>query len=210
MKKILALLLACTLFVSSTMCVCAYDNTTAKKKGSKSVTTEDLQKEIDELIRQINALNDALRAGGGGDRGGANSSQEAAYAKNNVVNYGGFVIGQGGHVEINGGRSNVTFKISPANGSQVSAANSLASSVGGALISCINTSSPGVSFANAKVNFYLSGVNAGDNIAVYQQQGKNWVQLSTAEIRKDHVVVNMTKHGTLAFIKVPVLAAATY
>lgn len=210
MKRFLALLIACTLFASTTMCVYAYDNDAAKKKGSKSVTTEDLQKEIEELIRRINELNNAIRAGGGGERGGSNSSQEAAYAKNNVINYGGFVIGQGGHVEINGGRSNVTFKIAPGNGGQVTAANSLAASVGGALISCISTSSPGVSFANAKVNFYLSGVNVGDNIAVYQLQGKNWVQLPTAEIRKDHVVVNMTQHGTLAFIKVPVLAAATF
>lgn len=210
MKKILALLLACTLFASSTMCVYAYENNAAKKKGSKSVTTEDLKKQIDELVNQINELNNAIKAGGGGARGGATSQQEADYAKNNVINYGGFVIGQGGHVEINGGRSNVTFKISPANGGQLTSANTLAASLGGALISCINTSSPGVSFATAKANFYLSGVNVGDNIAVYQQQGKNWVQLSTAEIRKDHVVVNMTQHGTLAFIKVPVLAAATH
>ena len=173
MKRFLALLIACTLFASTTMCVYAYDNDAAKKKGSKSVTTEDLQKEIEELIRRINELNNAIRAGGGGERGGSNSSQEAAYAKNNVINYGGFVIGQGGHVEINGGRSNVTFKIAPGNGGQVTSANSLAASVGGALISCISTSSPGVSFANAKVNFYLSGVNVGDNIAVYQLQGKN-------------------------------------
>ena len=112
-------------------------------------------------------------------------------------------------MEINGGRSNVTFKIAGANGGQVTQANSLAGSLGGSLIACITTSSPGASFSSAKVNFYLAGVQAGDNIAVYQIQGNNWVQLPTAEIRKDHVVVNMTRHGTLAFIRVPVLAAVT-
>ena len=209
MKRILALLLACTLMVTSAVCVCAKTQPT-DKKGSKSVTTEELKKEIDELIKKINALNDAIKAGGGGARGGSTQQQEADYAKNNVINYGGFVIGQGGHVEINGGKSNVTFKIAPPNGGQLTNANALATSLGGALISCINTSSPGVSFSSAKVNFYLSGVTAGDNIAAYQQQGAKWVQLSVAEIRKDHVVVNMTQHGLVAFIKVPVLAVATY
>lgn len=209
MKRILALLLAFTLLASSSMCVYAKGQA-SDKGGSKSVTTEELQKEIDELIKRINELNDAIRAGGGGSRGGSSPQQEADYAKNNVVNYGGIVIGQGGHVEINGGKSNVTFRISPANGSQLTSANSLAASIGGALISCISTSSPGVSFTSAKTNFYISGVNTGDNIAVYQLQGNKWVQLSTAEIRKDHVVVNMSQHGTLAFIKVPVLATATH
>lgn len=221
MKRILALLIACVMFASSTMCTYAASEDT--QGGSKSVTAEDIKKmeeEIAKLTKRIKSLQNTIKAsqqtnrqqaprqtsGGGG--GGA-YQQPDVYAKNNAVNYGGTVIAQGGHVEINGGRSNVTFKIAGANGSQLSQANSLAASLGGSLLTCITTSSPGASFNNAKVNFYVGGVQVGDNIAVYQIQGKNWVQLPTAEIRKDHVVVNMTRHGTLAFIRVPVLAAVT-
>ena len=31
-----------------------------------------------------------------------------------------------------------------------------------------------------------------------------WVELTVSEIREDHMVVNMTSLGTLAFIEVPV------
>lgn len=211
MKKILALILACTMLATSSLCVCAATGKNTQS-GSSSVTAKDieeLRKQIEDLLAQIESLKNALTAGGD-YRGGSSAQQNAAYAQNNLINYGGFIIGQGGHVEINGGRSNVTFRISMPNSSQITSANQLAASVGGAVISCVNTSSPGATFATAKVNFYLSGVQTGDNIAVYQLQGKNWVQLPTPEIRKDHVVVNMTQHGTLAFIKVPVLAAASY
>lgn len=215
MKRILAIVIACTLFASSA--TCAYAADTQKKEGSASVTAEELEKEVRKLRKEIAALQDAIRAsqkqtqtkssGGGG--GTPTSQQNDVYAKNNAVNYGGNVVAQGGHVEINGGKSNVTFKIASVDGGTITQASSLATSLGGSLINCVNTSSPGASFSNAKVNFYLSGVQAGENIAVYQIQGKNWVQLPVAEIRKDHVVVNMTRHGTIAFIRVPVLAAVT-
>ena len=91
----------------------------------------------------------------------------------------------------------------------MTSATSLAAQVGGSLVNCINTSSPGVSFANAKVNFFVSGVQAGDNIAVYQSQNGKWVQIPVLEIRQDHVVVNLTRHGTLAFVRVPALATIT-
>lgn len=207
------------MFASTTLCTYAASSDTG---GSSSVTAEDIKRmeeEIQKLTKRIKSLQNTIKASqqanskpqaqksSGG--GGAAYQQPDVYSKNNAVNYGGNVIAQGGHVEINGGRSNVTFKISGANGGQVTQANALAASLGGSLINCITTSSPGASFSNAKVNFYISGVQAGDNIAVYQIQGNNWVQLPTAEIRKDHVVVNMTRHGTLAFIRVPVLAAVS-
>ncbi|MDC7294841.1 MULTISPECIES: hypothetical protein [unclassified Butyrivibrio] len=218
MKRILALLIACVMFASTTLCT--YAAGSDQQEGSKSVTAEDIKKmeeEIARLTKQIKSLQNTIKASQQSGKPAAKSSgggggayqQPDVYTKNNAVNYGGNVIAQGGHVEINGGRSNVTFKIAGANPGLLTQANSLAASLGGSLINCVTTSSPGASFSNAKVNFYCSGVQAGDNIAVYQIQGKNWVQLPTAEIRKDHVVVNMTKHGTIAFIRVPVLASVT-
>ena len=58
-------------------------------------------------------------------------------------------------------------------------------------------------FGTAQVNFYAKGVKAGQLIKVYQFVDGEWVELTVAEIREDHVVVDMTSHGTLAFIEVP-------
>ncbi len=214
MKKILALVLASVIMVSTSFSALAAENVT---EGSRSVTAEDIEKlqgEIDQLTGQIKKLTKAVQAmnkgGGGGGTPSPAEPRSAILKRNNAVAYYGNTVAQGGHVEINGNKSNVTFVLNVPNSGIISSANQLAGSLGGVLINCVQTSSPGVAFSSAKCNFYCSGVNVGDNIAVYQQQNKGWVQLSVAEIRKDHVVVNMSGHGPLAFIRVPALATVTY
>lgn len=209
MKKILALVIASVLMVSSTICVCAADTTT----GSSSPTTKELEEKIEKLTNEIAVLEQLIRAsnsrgggGGGSSSSGGGSSSSTPTSSSNSVSYNGTVTYQGGKIEINGGRSNATFTIGAPSSSVVSSANTLAGKVGGSLVTCISTSSPGVSFSNAKVNFFVSGVQAGENIAAYQNQNGTWVQLPVTEIRKDHVVVNMTRHGDIAFIRVPVMA----
>ena len=216
MKKILALVLASVMVVSSTICVSAAEE--VAPQGSASPTTKELmekieelnglieqqQKTIDQLVKEVRAGHTIVIEGGGG--GGSSSGGSSPAPATNAVSYGGTVAYQGGKIEINGGRSNATFTItSPGNGVW-SSAHSLANKVGGSLVTCISTSSPGVAFQTAKVNFFVSGVQAGDNIAAYQNQGGSWVQLPVVEIRKDHVVVTMTRHGDIAFVRVPVLA----
>ncbi len=253
MKKILALIVACALLTSTSICAFASD---AEQTGSKSPSAQELQKRIEELQKQIeeqteafekqmeeqnaafekqmeeqNAafekqlkeqsktisgqaeqiknLTNTIKASGGSGSGGSSSSSSynAALTRNNAVTYGSNTIAQGGHVEINGGKSNITFLIAVPDAGTSSSAVSLAANLGGTLLNVVTVASP-VSFRSAKVNFYITGVNIGDNIAVYQVQGGKWVQLQTAEIRKDHVVVNMSQVGPVAFVRVPVLATA--
>ncbi len=220
MKKILAVALVTVMLASSSLTALAA-NTQADDSGSISITKEEwekMQKSIDQLSKdnkalqgKIDELTKAVQAkkssGGGG--GGRSSGSTTTSSGGNYVNFGGNMTYQAGKIEINGGRSNVTFTIKAPAGGTITSANTLAGKVGGSLISCIETSSPGVGFTTAKVNFYLAGVQAGENIAVYQAQGGNWVQLPVVEIRKDHVVVNMTRHGSLAFVRVPVMATIT-
>ena len=218
MKKILALVLASALFVTSSVCVFAQEQTGSVESPTPKEIMEKLEqieKENAALRKSISDLTRAVQAknkGGGGSSnsgGGSGSSSTTPSGDSNYVNFGGNITYQGGKIEINGGRSNVTFTIkAPASGT-VSSAASLAGKVGGSLVSCIETSSPGVAFSTAKVNFYVSGVQAGENIAVYQNQNGTWVQLPVVEIRKDHVVVNMSRHGSLAFVRVPVMATIT-
>ncbi len=226
MKKILAVALVSVMMFTSTIGAFAAED--VEPSGHTSPTYEELKKELEQaqkdlekasddikdLKGQVNGLIKALQArgssgsGGGGNSGGS-STPTPPSNPGNYVNYGGTVVYQGGKIEINGGRSNVTFTIKvPADGVR-SSANTLAGKVGGTLLACVNTSSPGVAFSTAKVNFYVSGAEVGDNIAAYQNQNGTWVQLPVVEIRKDHVVVNMTRHGDIAFVRVPVLASVT-
>lgn len=210
MKKIIALALASILFVTSSVCVFAADEVNSVQSPTPKEIMEkleQLEKENAQLRKSISDLTKAVQAskkGGGG--GGGSSKPSAPSSDGNYVNFGGTLTYQGGKIEINGGRSNVTFTIKAPAGGTITSANSLAASVGGSLVSCVETSSPGVAFSTAKVNFFVGGVQAGENIAAYQLQGKNWVQLPVVEIRKDHVVVNMSRHGNIAFIRVPVMA----
>lgn len=219
MKRIIAIALCSVMLFSSSICVCAAGNATdSNLTGSESVEKEleELSKQYKELSKQIDALTALVKAkgssggsGSSGGGGGRSSSPAPAPSNSNYVNFGGTVTYQGGKIEINGGKSNATFTITAPSSAVVSSAATLAGKVGGSLVSCITTSSPGVGFKTAKVNFYVAGVQNGDTIAVYQNQGGSWVQLPVTEVRQDHVVVNMTKHGDLAFVRVPAVAAIT-
>ena len=233
MKKILALVMAGMMIISSSVCVYATDSagTGNSSEGSISPAAEiaKLKAELEEQKKayeklekanttqsaQISALIEAVKATANSKQSAPAPSRNPApdyrnqqLIRNNAVSFNGNIIGQGGHVEINGGRSNVTFILGVPDGGTLTSASTLAGSVRGGLINCVTVSST-VGFRTARVNFYMPGIVAGDTIAVYQLQNGKWVQLPTAEIRKDHVVVDMTRYGTLAFIRVPVLASVT-
>ncbi|WP_029233662.1 hypothetical protein [Butyrivibrio sp. VCB2006] len=185
-------------------------NNYAKLAQQQSSQISKLNKQAGDYENKLKAVNNDLKnasAGRGGSSG--NDVRNQMLIRNNAVSYGGNIVGQGGHVEINGGKSNVTFIVGVPDGGTMTSATALAASLKGSLVNCVTVTST-VAFKSAKVNFYVTGVTAGDNIAVYQAQNGKWVQLPTAEIRQDHVVVNMTRYGTIAFIRVPVLASVTY
>lgn len=111
--------------------------------------------------------------------------------------------GQGGHVLINGAPSNVTFFLTKPSAATVNAAKEQAATLGGKVLNVFGTSAVIGKFENATVNFYMKGVKAGQQIKVYQLVKGQWVEVEVAEIREDHVVINMKSHGTLAFVEVP-------
>lgn len=111
-------------------------------------------------------------------------------------------VAQGGSVIINGAPSNQTFSVlKPADGA-VSVAKTYASSLGGTVLNVVKVDAS-VGFNTATVNFYMPGVTAGNNIKVVQLVDGQWSDVAVAEVRADHVVVDMTSLGTLAFIEVP-------
>ncbi len=111
-------------------------------------------------------------------------------------------LGQGGHVIINGVPGNQTFSVLKPHYGYVNFAKTLAGGVGGRVLNVAEIKAS-VPFDTAIVNFYAEGVKAGQNIKVYQYRDEAWVEIEVTEIREDHVVVNMTSLGTLAFIELP-------
>lgn len=113
-------------------------------------------------------------------------------------------LGQGGHVIINGAPSNQTFSVMKPERKSVDSAKNQAAALGGKVLNVAQIRASVTNFKTATVNFYLKGIKAGQNIKVYQLVDGEWVELTVTEIREDHVVVDMTSLGTLAFIEVPV------
>ena len=137
----------------------------------------------------------------------AENKSVGEYTNNAIVETPGLPdalpTGQGGHVVINGAPSNVIFFLTKANAATVKDAKAQATELGGKVLSVFGTKAVVGKFESAQVNFYMKGVKAGQSIKVYQKVNGAWVEVKVVEIREDHVVVDMTSHGTLAFIEVP-------
>lgn len=112
-------------------------------------------------------------------------------------------LGQGGHVIINGVPSNQTFSVLKPIAENVNLAKAQAAALDGTVLNVAQISASVTGFNTATVNFYLQGIRTGQNIKVYQLVNGQWVELTVTEIRDDHIVVDMTSLGTLAFIEVP-------
>ncbi|MDE7017562.1 MAG: hypothetical protein K2P65_08310 [Lachnospiraceae bacterium] len=110
-------------------------------------------------------------------------------------------VAQGGHVIINGAPSNQSFSVQKPYLAEVNSAKSQAATLGGKVLNVARINA-GVSFDTATVNFYMPGVKAGNNIQVYQLVDGQWTSVTVSEVRADHVVVDMTSLGTIAFIEV--------
>lgn len=127
------------------------------------------------------------------------------YMNNSVIETPGLdevtPVGQGGKIVLDGESSNVTFSVQKPLPAHVNAAKAQAASLGGKVLNVVNIQA-NVSFGTASVNFYMPGVKTGEKIQVYRYANGQWTSLNVAEVRDDHVVVDMTSLGVFAFIQV--------
>lgn len=112
-------------------------------------------------------------------------------------------VGQGGHVIINGAPSNQVFSVLKPALADVNTAKSYAALLGGRVMNVVRVNASVKGFQTARVNFYMRGVTAGQNIKVFRIVSGQCREVKVVEIRADHVVVDMTALGTLAFIEIP-------
>lgn len=192
MKKMIALAMAGVMLMALPVCA-ATSPTAAVVATSTAASSPSEDASVPATVREAAA---------------AQGKSVGEYTNNAVVDVPGLgeatPMGQGGHVVINGAPSNVTFFLLKPAAAAVAQAKSQAAALGGKVLNVVTTTSQVVGkFSTARVNFYAKGVKAGQLIKVYQLVNGQWVELTVAEIREDHVVVDLTSHGTLAFIEVP-------
>lgn len=113
-------------------------------------------------------------------------------------------VAQGGNIILDGQKSNVTFPVLKPELSRVYSAKDYAASLGGTVLNVVKVETH-VGFGVANVNFYMPGITGAENIHVYtySDSTNTWTELTVTEKRADHVAVNMTGTGVLAFIVTP-------
>ena len=112
-------------------------------------------------------------------------------------------VAQGGDVIVDGQMTNLTFSVLKAGADHSGAAQKFADTMGGKVLNVVTVKGPAtLKYSVANVNFYTPGIVSGQNIKVYTYTNGSWVENTVTEVREDHVVVDMTANGVLAFIEV--------
>ena len=113
-------------------------------------------------------------------------------------------VAQGGKVVIDGEETNVTLNLGKPELSRVNSAREYAASINSKVLNAVKIKTH-VAFEVANVNFYMPGITGTENIHVFQydKASDSWVELNVTEVREDHVVVDLTKTGVVAFIQEP-------
>ena len=223
MKKFLALVLAGTMLITvpvmaaeeTTKAATAAedDNATEENKtteGAKSSTasnTKPKEKKREEPAAPAPAVEASSVPVAVAQAAAAEGKTVGEYLNNALVTIPGLdnavPIGQGGHVIINGAPSNQVFTLLKPASVDVSSAKTFAASLGGSVLTVTRVKASVSGFRTAQVNFYMKGIRTGQNIKVFQIVNGRWLEVDVTEIRDDHVVVEMTSLGTLAFIEMP-------
>lgn len=112
-------------------------------------------------------------------------------------------IAQGGKILINGVATNLTATLSKVNKTVAESAKSQAAAISGNLLNVIKVDFPGANYKQATINFYLKGFEAGKKVVAKQLVNGEWIDVEVVEVRADHVVLNLTNAGPVAFFEMP-------
>lgn len=190
MKKFIALLTAGVLMTATTMTAFAANSPSA---GAVVATTQVTSE-------GFSTSSDAQAAA---DRG----MSAGEYYNNSITSTPGIAnataIGQGGKIMINGVATNLTASLSKVTKNVAAEATSQAAVLGGNLLNVVKVDFPGANFKTATINFYLKGLEAGKKIAVRQYVNGAWIDVEVVEVRAEHVILNLTNSGAVAFVELP-------
>lgn len=205
MKKFLVFTLAGVMLVTMpVMAATSPDATSVSETSSRS--KHESSSDLPGLAASIPSVEASSLSSAVEQAAAAEGKTVGEYMNNVVVEVPGLEnavpIGQGGHVMINGAPSNQVFSLFRPTQGQVSSAKTFAEALGGRLLTVVRVKASVNGFQTARVNFYLEGIVIEQDIKVFQYTDGKWLECNVAEIRANHVVVDMTSLGTLAFIEV--------
>ncbi len=103
-------------------------------------------------------------------------------------------VAQGGNLVVDGVVTNMTATISKVD---VAFVDSVRAAQEGTVLNVVDVRFPAKA---ATINFYMPGVAADANIVALQYVDGAWVEVEVAEVRADHVVLNLKQNGKVAFI----------
>lgn len=218
-KKILPLILAGIMTIGTCTVVSAAPSSAVSVSGNSIAETEAeraereerereearqeiISRESAELVRAIMEAGVSQEIWFGAEAEGKSIGE---YMNNTVMKVPGLddvtPVAQGGGIVIDGQASNVTLSVQKPLPAYVTYAKSQASAIGGKVLNVVDIKTT-VSFGTATANFYMPGVKTGSNVQVFQYVDNQWVSVGVSEVRDDHVVVDLTSVGVLAFIEV--------
>lgn len=128
-----------------------------------------------------------------------NNMSAGEFYNNAVVSTPGIenavTVGQGGNLIVDGQVTNMSATITKVTNRAY--VDSVRIEQEGRVLNVVDVSYPAV---NATINFYMPGITGEEDIVALQYNAGTWVNIEVAEIRADHVTLNMTGNGVVAFI----------
>lgn len=183
------------------------DSKSALEKEAEERAAAEAEKE---RLIQEQASRDAVRlAGAASDEGFADmgdmyiaaqkSMSAGEFYNNAVVSTPGIenavTVGQGGNLVVNGEVTNMSATITKVTNRAY--VDSVRIEQEGRVLNVVDVSYPAT---EATINFYMPGITGEETIAALQYNAGRWVEIEVAEVRADHVVLNMKGNGVVAFI----------
>ena len=174
----------------------------AEARAEAEATKERLIQEqaSAEAVRLVGAAMDEGFADVGDMYRAAEKNMSAGEFYNNaVVSTPGIenamTVGQGGNLVVDGQVTNMSASISKVTNRAY--VDSVRIEQEGTVLNVVDVSYPAV---EATINFYTPGITGEENIIALQYNAGTWVDVEVAEVRADHVTLNMKGNGVVAFI----------
>lgn len=190
MKKFIALLTAGVLMASTTITVFAANSPSASA-----------------VVATLPATQEGFAAGVDAQAAAQRGLSANEYYNNSVTSTPGIEnttpVGQGGKIIINGVATNLTATLAKVTKNVATEAQTQATVLGGNLLNVVKVDFPGANYQVATINFYVKDLAAGTKIIVKQYVNGEWIDVEVVEIRADHVILNLTNSGAIAFVAIP-------
>ncbi len=174
----------------------------AEARAEAEATKERLIQEqaSAEAVRLVGAAMDEGFADVGDMYRAAEKNMSAGEFYNNaVVSTPGIenamTVGQGGNLVVDGQVTNMSASISKVTNRAY--VDSVRIEQEGTVLNVVEVSYPAV---EATINFYTPGITGEESIIALQYNAGTWVDVEVAEVRADHVTLNMKGNGVVAFI----------